>query len=118
MMIANRVLNFFGENGNIKIPIRIFAPERKGAAEWSCRFEIDWPDDRRKAAAVGLDSVQAIVLALQMIGTEIYATNYNKTATCFLRLRAGGGRAGGLAITPRLPAKAMRATPLSIAPCG
>ena len=99
MMIANRVLNFSGENGNIKIPIRIFAPERKGAAEWSCRFEIDWPDDRRKAAAVGLDSVQAIVLALQMIGTEIYATNYHKTGKLFLEFP---GRGYGFPVTAGL----------------
>ena len=31
MVIANRILNFSGENGKIQIPIRIFAPERNGA---------------------------------------------------------------------------------------
>jgi hypothetical protein len=96
MMIANRVLNFSGENGDIKIPIRIFAPERKGAAEWSCHFEIDWPDDKRQAAAVGLDSVQAIVLAFQMIGSEIYATSYHKSGKLFLE---APGRGYGFPVT-------------------
>jgi hypothetical protein len=84
MLIANRVLNFSGKSGDVKIPIRVFAPERKGPAEWSCRFEIDWPDGKRKATAAGFDSVQALVLALQMIGAEIYSTGYHKSGKLFL----------------------------------
>jgi hypothetical protein len=83
MMIANRVLNFSGEKGIVKIPVRVFAPERMGS-EWTCRFEIDWPDGRRQAASIGSDSIQAIVLALQMIGSEIYATDYHKSGKLFL----------------------------------
>jgi len=98
MVIANRILNFSGENGKIQIPIRIFAPERNGA-EWSCRFEIDWPDSKRKTAAVGLDSVQALVLAVQMIGSEIYATSYHKSGKLFLE---APGRGYGFPVTAGL----------------
>ena len=98
MLIATRTLKFAGESGNIAIPIRIFAPERIGG-EWSCRFEIDWPAVKRKASAVGLDSMQAIVLALQMIGSEIYATNYHKSGKLFLEVP---GRGYGFPVTAGL----------------
>ena len=44
-----------------------------------CEYEIDWPEGTRKFAAHGVDSVQAIELALKMIGAEIYASDYHKS---------------------------------------
>jgi len=44
-----------------------------------CEYEIDWPEGTRKFAAHGDDSVQAIELALKMIGAEIYASDYHKS---------------------------------------
>jgi hypothetical protein len=43
MIIATRVLTLRRPDADIEIPIRIFAPEPK-SRDWSCRFEIDWPD--------------------------------------------------------------------------
>lgn len=79
MVIASRVLRFRSSNGEIEIPIRLFAPEETEGNAWSCRYEIDWPHGQWVHAAHGFDSIQAILLALQMIGSEIYASEYHKS---------------------------------------
>src|SRR5258708_7097823 len=76
MIIATRVLKLRHPAGDIEIPIRIFAPERQ-AVDWACGFEVDWPDGRLAMAAVGIDAVQALELALKMIGAQIYASDHH-----------------------------------------
>lgn len=76
MMIATRVLRLRQAANDIEIPIRIFAPERE-AVDWSCRFEVDWPDGTLTMAAMGIDAVQALELALKMIGAQIYASDHH-----------------------------------------
>lgn len=78
MVIATRVLKFSKSGIDVDVPIRLFAPQA-GEDAWSCRYEIDWPDDRRRMVVWGADSVQAIVLALQMIGADIYTSSYHKS---------------------------------------
>jgi hypothetical protein len=39
--------------------------------------EIDWPEGTLEAAAVGVDAVQALDLALRMVGTQIYASDHH-----------------------------------------
>jgi hypothetical protein len=78
MLIATRILKLRELSEVVDIAVRIFAPERRGDA-WFCRFEIDWPEGRQEADAWGADSVQAIVLALQMIGANIYSSSYHKS---------------------------------------
>lgn len=77
-MIATRTLKLQRENDVFDIVIRIFAPEGSGLA-WSCRYEIDWPEGRQVMKAWGVDSVQAILLAFQMIGADIYTSSYHKS---------------------------------------
>lgn len=76
MVIATRVLKLRRPTGDIEIPIRIFAPVRE-AASWSCKFEVDWPDGTLTMAAGGVDAVQALHLALQLIGAQIYASDHH-----------------------------------------
>lgn len=75
-MIATRALRLHDEGA--EIPIRIFAPEDHGHS-WSCRYEIEWPEGHRAMEAFGVDSVQAILLAFQMIGAELYTSEYHKS---------------------------------------
>jgi hypothetical protein len=77
-MIATRTLKLQRDGDAIDIGIRIFAPRASGR-DWSCRFEIDWPDGRLSRGAYGVDSMQALVLALQMIGADIYTSAYHKS---------------------------------------
>ena|ERR1700680_2453214 len=78
MLIAKRCFKIRCGTGNIEVPIRIFIPEEVDGA-WQCRYEIIWPSDAKVSAAHGLDAVQAILLALQKIGIEIYASEYHES---------------------------------------
>ncbi len=76
-MIASRQLKLHLPTQDIDISIRIFLPAEDNDS-WRCPYEIDWPDGKKSSAAVGVDSVQAILLALQKIGIEIYTSDYHK----------------------------------------
>ena len=76
MVIATRVLKLRQPTGHIDIPIRIFAPQGQGD-DWMCHFEIDWPDEMVALDAGGVDSVQAMELALRMIGAFIYGSDHH-----------------------------------------
>jgi len=77
MIIARRSLNLRQGQTDIEVMVRLYQPEPDGDA-WTTRFEIDWPEGPRRGAATGLDSLQSLLLALQMIGSEIYTSNYHK----------------------------------------
>jgi len=62
--------------GDIEIPIRIHAPQ-PATGDWSCRFEVGWPDGGLTMDAGGIDAVQALDLALRMIGAQIYASDHH-----------------------------------------
>jgi hypothetical protein len=76
MPIATRTLTLRRTSGDVEIPIRIFAPEQK-AGDWSCQFEIAWPDGTWTMAAGGVDAVQALHIALQLVGAQIYASDHH-----------------------------------------
>ena len=89
MPIATRVLKLRQATGEIEIPIRIFAPEQE-AASWSCKFEVDWPDGTLTLAVGGVDAVQALELALKMIGAQIYASDHHASGK-LMWLESGKG---------------------------
>lgn len=78
MIVANRTLKLRKDGADTDVAVRIFAP-RPDRDHWMCEYEIDWPEGTRKFAAHGLDSVQALELALKMIGSEIYTSEYHKS---------------------------------------
>ena len=73
-MIGARILQLTTPSGDVDVPITISAPEGSGRT-WSCAFEIGWPSGSRRREAHGVDAVQALGLALQMIGTILYTSN-------------------------------------------
>jgi hypothetical protein len=77
-MIAFRVLKLRHKTQLIDVPVRLFAPVRDEEA-WCCRYEIGWPFSPRESAAFGVDSVQALALALQKIGFDLYTSEAHKT---------------------------------------
>jgi hypothetical protein len=78
MIMISHKLKLKLDNKEISFEIRIFKP-LKDANTWYCRYEIDWPDeDMHIMRAAGYDALQSLVNALNMIGAEIYATNYHK----------------------------------------
>ena len=78
MIIAERVLKLRGRQGDVEIPVLIFAPQRI-EDDWSCQIEIGWPGENLTRIAVGVDAVQALELALKMIGAQIYASDHHES---------------------------------------
>ena len=76
VLIAYRRLVITGPSGETEVPLRLFQPENDDGM-WICRYEIDWPGHKRSHFAGGVDAFQALILALQMIGAEIYASAYH-----------------------------------------
>jgi hypothetical protein len=83
MKIATRTLTLRNGSGDLAIAIYLFAPTQQEARAWSCRYEIDWPEGKETRVAWGVDSVQAIFLALQAIGSDIYTSTYHKSGSLF-----------------------------------
>ena len=77
MTIATRHLIVKMATSEVNVPISISTPERADV-DWICRFEIGWPEGTAKRYAAGIDSVQALLFAMQMIGAEIYASKYHE----------------------------------------
>ena len=73
-----RVLKRTNGGQDIEVPVRIYWPLEDKTA-WSCRWEIQWPGRTRSNAARGVDAIQALVNALQMIGTELYCSEEHKS---------------------------------------
>jgi hypothetical protein len=77
MEIATRTLTWTTPAGDQLIPIGILAPVEAGPA-WECEYAIEWPHELAKGNASGIDSIQALQLALQKIGIEIYTSEYHR----------------------------------------
>jgi hypothetical protein len=90
MLIGGRQLTLHEGDIEIKIPVRLFAPQREADGAWNCRYEIGWPDKMATKEIFGADSMQAIVLALQMVGFEIYTSEFHESG----RLAGEKGRGG------------------------
>ena len=84
MLIASRELNFRDGDTLRKIPIRLFSPLRLGSGTWTCRYEVGWPDRPSVNEGSGVDAIQAIIVALQMVGAEIYTSNYHEAGMLYL----------------------------------
>ena len=78
MIMAERRLIIGDLAGDKEVVIRLYQPEAEDGT-WNCRYEIDWPSQRRSSRAGGVDSMQALVLALQAIGIEIYTSSYHES---------------------------------------
>ena len=78
MIIATRHLVLRDKHRDIDIPIRIHAPE-KAEVDWICRFEIGWPKGKVERWGSGVDAVQALLIAMQMIGAEVYASSQHQS---------------------------------------
>ena len=84
MIIATRILKLRREGDtDIEVPIRLYLPEQTGERAWSCKFEIEWPDRTISVPAGGVDAVQTIFNALQIIGALIYSSEYHESGNLF-----------------------------------
>ncbi len=78
MNAISRVLTVRSGGREVQIPIRIYWPVEDKSA-WSCRWEIEWPGRKRSNFARGVDAIQSLINALQMIGAELYCSDEHKS---------------------------------------
>jgi hypothetical protein len=90
MEIATRKLTLRSGGANVEIAIHVFAPQQHEARAWSCRYEIDWPEGKETRDAWGIDSVQAILITLQAIGSDIYTSSYHGSGNLFFEAPGRG----------------------------
>ncbi|EKS35156.1 hypothetical protein HMPREF9696_02428 [Afipia clevelandensis ATCC 49720] len=87
-MLITRLLQLT-DTPAVSIEVRVFAPVQEDI-DWSCTVAIDWPNGTWERKVFGIDAIQSIELALRMIGTELYASDYHKTGR-LMWLKPGGG---------------------------
>jgi len=89
MLVATRSLTFRQESGEQRLDIRLFSPAQRDNA-WCCRYEIDWPEGTKAMEAWGVDAMQSLIMALNMIGTDIYTSSYHKAGALFFEAPGRG----------------------------
>ena len=89
MQIAHRILTFAENDKTIAIPITINALIQSEGAR-SCEWSIGWPHGIRNSRAYGVDGVQALRLALEMIGAELYSSPYHASGNLYFE-KSGDG---------------------------
>lgn len=88
MIIAKRELQVERAGAAVPLIIELHQPIQKGRA-WKCDFVIHWPAKPHRGHAMGVDGVQALFLAMQMVGTLLYASQYHAAGQ--LKWSDGGG---------------------------
>jgi len=71
-VICERTYQMVLDGETKAVPVRWFQPQAD-RSDWNCQYEIVWPHQaRRRRAVVGIDSVQALLLAMQSVAGELY----------------------------------------------
>ncbi len=78
MKVFTHQLSYRIGDAVLPVAIRLDAP-RPADRSWSCAYEIGWPEGPRRSVAHGADALQALVLALQKIGTELYTSAHHRS---------------------------------------
>lgn len=76
MIIAIRQLTISNGSGQQVVTVRIHAPVA-AEVDYSCTYEIDWPGQPEQSTIFGIDSAQALVLALTCIGSSLYGSTFH-----------------------------------------
>lgn len=79
MLIMERKLSCHVNGQDVPIPIRFFKPLLEPNGSWRCQYEIGWPHGVRSHHASGVDSVQALFLAMKMLAAELYTSDMHRS---------------------------------------
>ena len=92
MICASRRLTIRKNPSAIPVDIRFYAPQKTAEGNWTCDYEIDWPEGLRRFRGSGADSLQALVIAMQMVAAELYASTHHKRGDlCWYEPQSGFG---------------------------
>jgi hypothetical protein len=83
MVIAKRILKLSRPNGVIDVPVVISAPEQETPKSWKCEFEISFPENVKRQAGWGVDSTQALIQCLWMIGLTLYTSEHHAAGNLY-----------------------------------
>jgi len=83
MLMARRTLKLKADGAVVDVPVELFAPARESNGAWRCVYTIGWRDGVSRKSTFGVDSMQALILALQMIGTELYISEAHEAGALF-----------------------------------
>jgi hypothetical protein len=73
---CERTYQVLTEAGVRPLPVRWLQPMANPRGDWGCVFQIDWPDPPHRTMTIfGVDSVQALYLALQTVAVELYTAD-------------------------------------------
>jgi hypothetical protein len=75
MIVATRTLAIASGEQRKVVKIDVHEPEERSGS-WYCRFDIGWPQPATGEMG-GADSVQALFNTLQMIGLQLYTSEYH-----------------------------------------
>jgi hypothetical protein len=75
-VIASRVYKLL-DQPDTEISLSVERPLPEGS-DFRCRYEIVWPERTQHGYGVGVDAVQALLLALQNAGADINHSTYAK----------------------------------------
>ncbi len=90
MIFAERIIFVASSSARpIPVAVRLYAPV-KAAKDWSCTYEIDWPEGLRRFTIFGTDSMQALLLASKSVGSELYASKHHSDGSLFWQERGTG----------------------------
>jgi hypothetical protein len=89
MIILRRLLKLDADGGETEVPITLHLPVDM-QDHWRCDYEIGWPQGVRRANGLGIDSVQALLIALKNIGAEIYASDAHRSGRLMWDRRGAG----------------------------
>jgi len=67
------------ESNNDTIMARFFLPELAPGGEYQCRWAIHWPDRVQQRYTCGVDGVQALMLAMKSVHTELMESDLYKS---------------------------------------
>ena len=89
MIIARRTLTLRQQGQDHAVEVTLAAPRFETGC-WLCSYEIHWPSGPRRFYGAGADSMQALVIAMQMVSAELYTSAAGKAGELFFE-RPGAG---------------------------
>jgi hypothetical protein len=76
------------EAGEAQVFARFYAPILAPGGEYRCRWEIEWPSGTQRHYACGIDGVQALMLAMRAVHSDLAASDaYRAGALTYLNQR-------------------------------
>jgi hypothetical protein len=74
VVIAERALQVHGQEGSKPGFVRLYAPQparNEPDSEWICEYHLCWPGHEERYGICGVDSYQALLLAMKLVPTLI-----------------------------------------------